>query len=489
MKEKKKNLKTGITLVALVITIVIMLILASVTIGAINGGLFDYAGKAKTETEKAQYIEALQVATLEANRFAEIKSKCQKNIIFENATYTEYLEDQMLIVKTKENYQFLVTKKDVKEIGYIDVTNNSLKIYPDYYIQGEQKTTYSGKSFIITGTTTFNTVEIYGDKTNTFDINIYNLSVQVNSIENTCAFNIKEGANINLHLMGTNTFKSGSNYAGLQKSSKDGTLTIDGDGILTANGGYCSAGIGGGNASASVAASCTNIIINSGIITANSGNNGSGIGAGYSGSAIVDNIQINGGVITAAGANAGIGTARKGASVSNIKITGGKVKAYSSYESVGIGGANLSDVEISGGSLDVYTSISAKNLPAIGSKSSSGTVENILITGGNAYIHSGSGSIHIGSSGTEVAPTNKDGEEVLQTIITLSGVNTELQITNIEFEDFTGTYGIKDMYTRNNGNVYLYLPAGAKVASITAGGSIYTIATPIEAGTSGTLTK
>ena len=36
MKEKRNNKKTGITLVALVITIVIMLILASVTIGAIN---------------------------------------------------------------------------------------------------------------------------------------------------------------------------------------------------------------------------------------------------------------------------------------------------------------------------------------------------------------------------------------------------------------------------------------------------------------------
>ena len=44
----------GITLIALVITIIVMLILVAVTISmAINGGLFDYAGKATGETKNA----------------------------------------------------------------------------------------------------------------------------------------------------------------------------------------------------------------------------------------------------------------------------------------------------------------------------------------------------------------------------------------------------------------------------------------------------
>ena len=57
MKEKKlskKNVATsrGITLIALVITIIVMLILVAVTITmAINGGLFNYAGKATGETK------------------------------------------------------------------------------------------------------------------------------------------------------------------------------------------------------------------------------------------------------------------------------------------------------------------------------------------------------------------------------------------------------------------------------------------------------
>lgn len=44
----------GITLIALVITIIVMLILVAVTITmAVNGGLFNYAGKAAGETNNA----------------------------------------------------------------------------------------------------------------------------------------------------------------------------------------------------------------------------------------------------------------------------------------------------------------------------------------------------------------------------------------------------------------------------------------------------
>ena len=44
----------GITLIALVITIIVMLILVAVTIAmAVNGGLFDYARRAGQETNTA----------------------------------------------------------------------------------------------------------------------------------------------------------------------------------------------------------------------------------------------------------------------------------------------------------------------------------------------------------------------------------------------------------------------------------------------------
>ena len=56
----RRNLKekNGITLIALVITIIVMLILVAVTISmAINGGLFTHAGKATRDTENAKLQE------------------------------------------------------------------------------------------------------------------------------------------------------------------------------------------------------------------------------------------------------------------------------------------------------------------------------------------------------------------------------------------------------------------------------------------------
>ena len=54
-----KNNK-GITLIALVITIIVMLILVGVTVSAaINGKLFDTAKKAAKDTEKAKQEETI----------------------------------------------------------------------------------------------------------------------------------------------------------------------------------------------------------------------------------------------------------------------------------------------------------------------------------------------------------------------------------------------------------------------------------------------
>ena len=56
--NKKGKTQRGITLIALVITIIVMLILVAVTISmAVNGGLFDYAGKAVGETQNALDVE------------------------------------------------------------------------------------------------------------------------------------------------------------------------------------------------------------------------------------------------------------------------------------------------------------------------------------------------------------------------------------------------------------------------------------------------
>ena len=64
LRRKKEK---GITLIALVITIIILLILAGVTIAALTGenGILRNVGKAKEETEKAQAEENKTLAELE----------------------------------------------------------------------------------------------------------------------------------------------------------------------------------------------------------------------------------------------------------------------------------------------------------------------------------------------------------------------------------------------------------------------------------------
>lgn len=73
-----KNQENGITLIALVVTIIILLILAGITVGAITGdnGIIGNAGKAKEETEitnEKEIIEKATVQAMENNKYGNIE--------------------------------------------------------------------------------------------------------------------------------------------------------------------------------------------------------------------------------------------------------------------------------------------------------------------------------------------------------------------------------------------------------------------------------
>ena len=118
-------------------------------------------------------------------------------------------------------------------------------------------------------------------------------------------------------LVGTNSVKGPQFKAGIQVGGAGTTLTIRGDGALTATGGDWAAGIGLSYAQ-EVDATGGDIVIENGTITANGGGDGAGIGTGVVGTqqnnvtASLGNITIKGGTVTANGAgheNAlGIGT-------------------------------------------------------------------------------------------------------------------------------------------------------------------------------------
>lgn len=79
MKLKRRNKQeNGITILSLVITIIVLLILAGITISAITGdnGIIRNAGKAKEKTEIANEKEIVEKATVQAmgnNKYGNIE--------------------------------------------------------------------------------------------------------------------------------------------------------------------------------------------------------------------------------------------------------------------------------------------------------------------------------------------------------------------------------------------------------------------------------
>lgn len=183
---------------------------------------------------------------------------------------------------------------------------------------------------------TTNTIAVSVDSGEVYII-LNGVNIDVSGIDEKCAFYIaldsKANVTVELAKGTTNTLKSGLGCAGLQKNGikQDvGTLTITGTGSLVAIGGDSAAGIGGGivDNGAIIVSSVNNIKIEGGTVTATGGISGPGIGGSEFGS--VNNITISGGTVTATGrkyfSNGGNGIGG-GDGTSNIKITGGSVKA------------------------------------------------------------------------------------------------------------------------------------------------------------------
>ena len=166
-------------------------------------------------------------------------------------------------------------------------------------------------------------------------------------------------------LVGENTVTGLYNKAGIQVGSSGTTLTIKGNGALTANGGDYGAGIGTGYVfDGSVTSG--DIIIEGGSITATGGDSGAGIGTGfvYSGTVTLSDIIIEGGSITANGGkwSAGIGTGYVfdgTAKLGDITIKGGTVIATGGdngwANGIGKGESGYNTVNL--GTLTIYDDI------------------------------------------------------------------------------------------------------------------------------------
>ena len=111
--------ETGITLLALVITIIILLILAGITVSSITGdnGIIGNAGKAKEETEIAEEKEILEKATVQVmgnNKYGNIEENELQSALDketgEGKTEATDIGDEFEVVFKESNRYYTVDK-------------------------------------------------------------------------------------------------------------------------------------------------------------------------------------------------------------------------------------------------------------------------------------------------------------------------------------------------------------------------------------------
>ena len=272
------------------------------------------------------------------------------------------------------------------------------------------------------------------------------------------ALSVQGKGNVEIELDGDNELKSGTQSAGLEKTST-GTLTLKDDskeaGSLTATGGNNAAGIGGG-----FQGNGENITITGGTVIATGGFSAAGIGGGREGKG--ENITITGGTVNATSNDgAGIGGGLLG-SGENIAITGGTVNATGT-DGAGIGGGNGGvgkNITITGGTV---TATGGEGGAGIGGGAEGGGGNNITIkggtvtaTGGGNRGNSGAG-IGGGSSGSGENITINDGK------VTATGGNYAAGIGGGSVGRWGGDAGSGKNITINGGTVNATGDGGAGI--------------------------
>ena len=119
IKEQKVKAEKGITILALVITIIVLLILAGITISAItsDNGIIQNAGKAKEEAEIANEKEVLEKATVQAmenNKYGNIEKDELQNALDketgEGKTQTSEIGEEIEVVFIESDRYYTVDR-------------------------------------------------------------------------------------------------------------------------------------------------------------------------------------------------------------------------------------------------------------------------------------------------------------------------------------------------------------------------------------------
>lgn len=329
-------------------------------------------------------------------------------------------------------------KKMLSENGQtlLDVSQGDIRITENGATGGglsQDETSLNPKRYWITGTTTSNNIEVLeGVET---DITLDNVSITIGKVNTTTSkwdcINVSH-ADVTITLVGENRLIcnsgssadgfSGSTGAALAKDGMDGTLTIQCEnagieghrcnsscGSLLAEGNpdiWHVGAIGSTLRNIADKKNCgfSNLTIKGGNIEAYAGLHTAGIGSACvsesGGGGYTSNIRISGGNIKATGTDKGSGIGSGyGNTVDGIYISGGYVEAQGGANAPGIGasygGGNMDtkNIQVSGGdTVVVAIGDEATSMPGIGSAGGNDKVSNVTAApdfGYQGYIQDG----------------------------------------------------------------------------------------------------
>ena len=145
---RNKEKERGITLIALITTIIVLLILAGITIGAITGsnGIIGQAQSAKEETEISQEKEIIDISTVEAmgkNNRGNLEEEEFQNAIDKHTNGKADVTDvgEEFEVFFEESNRYYTVDKDGNILGQIDAIEDK---YPGDITRKEDGTVLDG---------------------------------------------------------------------------------------------------------------------------------------------------------------------------------------------------------------------------------------------------------------------------------------------------------------------------------------------------------
>ena len=130
MNEHKKNKISGITLIALVVTVIVLLILAGISASMLSGnnGIINKAGSAKEQTEIAKEKEAIGTAALQAANKGKFGDITQENL--QQQINNEFGEEKNAkVYDDEENFLVLVENRlyKVDKDGNVELSDSNFE--------------------------------------------------------------------------------------------------------------------------------------------------------------------------------------------------------------------------------------------------------------------------------------------------------------------------------------------------------------------------